>query len=56
MEGSRLYLVVNPRAGRRRAGAAVDVLRELCEAAGLSVESHLTDHPGHATGLVGAAD
>ena len=50
----RFLLIINPAAGRHRAGSRADKLKQLLEAAGHSCTAEVTSGPGHATKL--AAD
>ncbi|HEU5316735.1 MAG TPA: diacylglycerol kinase family protein [Chloroflexota bacterium] len=55
MAGRRAVLIVNPRAGRGRALAALPEVTAALTGAGYAVESRLTASPGGATSLAAAA-
>lgn len=48
---TRIHVVLNPAAGRGRAGQRQEELRRALDAAGLDAEIALTERPGHATEL-----
>ena len=51
-----LLLVANPRAGHHKAGHRLTEIEDVCRNHGLTVNTHLTERPGHAAEIVEKSD